>query len=55
MRDPDSWTKHDLPTERPTESRYSQRIQAKETDLHAGGGIADALRNVLKSKYVSIF
>lgn len=55
MRDPDSWTKHGLPTERPVESKYSQRIQARETDLHAGGRISDALIKVLKSKYIRIF
>lgn len=37
------------------ERKYSQRIQARETNLDAGGRIADALRNVLKSKYIRIF
>lgn len=55
MRDPDSCTKYDLPTERPVERKYSRRIQAGETDLNAGGRIAGALRNVLNSKYIRIF
>lgn len=55
VRDPDSCTKYDLPTERPVERKYSQRIQAGETDLNAGGRIAGALRNVLNSKYIRIF
>lgn len=54
MRDPDSQTKHDLPAERPMERKYSQGIQTRETNLDAGGRIADALRNVLESKYVRI-
>lgn len=36
------------------EKKYSQRIQARETDLDAGGRIAGALRNVLRSKYIKI-
>lgn len=36
------------------ERKYSQGIQARETNLDARGRMADALRNGLKSKYVRI-
>lgn len=47
---PASWTKCNLHTERTTERKHSQRIQV--TELVAGGRIAGALRDVLKSKYL---
>lgn len=55
MRNPDSCTKHDLPTERSVERKYNQRIQAGGDQLDAGGRIAGALRNILNSKYIRIF
>lgn len=51
MRGPASWTKHNLHTERTIERNHSQRIQV--TELVAGGRIAGALRDVVKSKYLS--